>query len=68
MTDKTYTVTGLTCGHCVNAVTEAVTRVEGVDAVRVDLESGRVTVTGDGYTDEEIAAAIDDAGYALADA
>ena len=68
MSDKTYTVTGMTCGHCVNAVTEEVSKVDGVDTVAVDLESGHVTVTGAGYTDEQIAAAVDEAGYALADA
>ena len=68
MTDKTYAVTGMTCGHCVNAVTEEVTKIEGVTAVAVDLDRGRVTVAGDGYTDEQIAAAVDEAGYTLVDA
>ena len=68
MTDKTYTVTGMTCGHCVNAVTEEVGKVGGVEAVAVDLETGRVTVTGDGYSQQQIAAAVDEAGYTLVDA
>lgn len=68
MSESSYTVTGMTCGHCVNAVTEEVSAVAGVDSVAVDLETGRVTVTGTGYTDEQIAAAVDEAGYALADA
>lgn len=68
MSDKTYTVVGMTCGHCVNAVTEEVGKVDGVDAVAVDLGSGHVTVTGAGYTDQQIAAAVDEAGYSLADA
>src|SRR5690349_13684510 len=62
---STYTVTGMTCEHCVNAVTEEVGTVDGVDAVAVDLESGHVTVSGAGYTDEQIAAAVDEAGYSL---
>ncbi len=66
MADKTYTVTGMTCGHCVHAVTEEVGKIDGVDGVDVDLDSGRVTVTGEGWTDEQIAAAVDEAGYALA--
>jgi copper ion binding protein len=66
--EKTYTVTGMTCGHCVNAVTEEVGKVDGVDAVAVDLESGHVIVTGDSYTDEQIRTAVDEAGYTLADA
>ena len=68
MSQTSYTVTGMTCEHCVNAVTTEVTAVEGVEAVAVDLETGRVTVTGAGYTDEQIAAAVDEAGYELADA
>jgi copper chaperone len=64
--EKTYQVTGMTCEHCVQAVTGEVSGVAGVSAVQVDLEAGRVTVTGDGFTDEQIAAAVDEAGYALA--
>ena len=63
--DKQYTVTGMTCGHCVNAVTTEVGQVAGVTDVEVDLESGRLAVTGEGFTDEQIAAAVDEAGYAL---
>ena len=66
MAIKTYAVTGMTCGHCVNSVTDEVGKVDGVTAVDVELESGRVTVTGDGFTDEQVAAAVDEAGYAIA--
>lgn len=66
MAEKVYEVTGMTCGHCVQAVRSEVSGVAGVDAVEVDLESGRVTVTGSGFTDEAIAAAVDEAGYAVA--
>ena len=68
MSDSTYEVTGMTCGHCVQAVRQEISKVDGVESVAVDLESGRVTVTGGGYTDEQIAAAVDEAGYELADA
>jgi len=61
----TYDVTGMTCGHCVAAVTSEVGSVPGVTAVDVDLITGRVTVEGDVVPDE-VAAAIDEAGYALA--
>jgi len=61
----TYDVTGMTCGHCVAAVTTEVGSVPGVTAVDVDLITGRVTVEGDVVPDE-VAAAIDEAGYALA--
>ena len=66
MATKTYTVTGMTCEHCVNSVTEELGNVQGVEAVDVELASGTVTVTGDGFTDAQVAAAVDEAGYAIA--
>ena len=45
MTTETYTVTGMTCGHCVSSVTEEVSELPGVSDVQVDLESGRLTLT-----------------------
>ena len=66
MTTTTYQVTGMTCGHCVQAVTTEVSAIDGVTEVQVDLESGRVDVTGEGVTDEAVRAAVDEAGYALA--
>ena len=65
MTTSTYTVTGMTCGHCVASVTEEVTAVAGVTDVSVDLESGALTVTGDASADE-VKAAVEEAGYQLA--
>jgi copper chaperone len=65
MVEKTYTVVGMTCEHCVNAVGGEVGQVPGVSAVAVDLASGRVTVTGAGYTDDQVRAAVDEAGYEL---
>ena len=62
----TYAVTGMTCGHCASAVTTEVEAIEGVSTVSVDVETGRVTVEGQGFTDEQVAAAVDEAGYALA--
>jgi copper chaperone len=67
MTTATYTVSGMTCGHCVSAVTEEVTAVPGVTGVDVDLASGRLTVTSDAPVDESaVRAAVDEAGYELA--
>jgi copper ion binding protein len=67
MATSTWTVTGMTCAHCVQAVTEEVSAIEGVQAVAVELESGLVTVTADPEpTREQVAAAVDEAGYALA--
>ena len=66
MTTATYTVTGMTCGHCVSAVTTELSSIAGVTAVDVDLDTGRATVTSDEPLDREtVAAAVDEAGYQL---
>lgn len=61
----TYTVTGMTCGHCVASVKEEVGEVPGVTAVDVDLVSGRVSITG-AADDSLVRAAIKEAGYQVA--
>jgi copper ion binding protein len=66
MSTTTYQVTGMTCGHCVQAVTTEVSAIDGVTEVQVDLESGRVEVTGEDVTEDAVRAAVDEAGYALA--
>ncbi len=66
MPTTTYAVPGISCGHCVAAITGEVTRVAGVTAVDVDLEGKVVTVTGDGVSDAAVRDAIDDAGYDVA--
>lgn len=67
MSTRTYTVTGMTCSHCVASVTEEVADVPGVSDVHVDLDSGALRLTADdAVTRERIAAAVADAGYALA--
>ena len=66
MSTTVWTVEGMTCGHCVQAVTGEVSALEGVTAVDVDLESGRVTVTADADPSADaVAAAVDEAGYTL---
>jgi copper chaperone len=68
MTQTTYTVTGMTCSHCVDAVTEEISTLDRVERVDVDLASGRVTVTSsEQLSDEDIRAAVDEAGYQLSD-
>lgn len=63
---STYTVTGMTCAHCVVSVTEEVSEISGVTEVAVDLDTGAVTVTSDQPVDEaDVRAAVEDAGYAL---
>jgi copper chaperone len=57
-----YAVAGMTCGHCVSAITAEVGQVAGVEGVDVDLESKTVTVRGDA-DDAAVRAAIDEAGY-----
>jgi len=63
MDHKTYTVTGMTCAHCVLSVREEVAEVDGVERVDVDLATGRVAVRGDGVDDAAVAAAVAEAGY-----
>lgn len=63
MTTSTYRVSGMSCQHCVDAVTQEVGAVAGVDAVQVDLEGGTVAVTGAGFDDAAVREAIDEAGY-----
>ena len=63
---STYTVAGMSCGHCVAAVTEELTKLPGVTDVDVALDAGRVTVESDTPLDADaVRAAIDEAGYEL---
>lgn len=69
MVTSTYTVKGMTCQHCVNAVTAELSRVAGVSGVRIDLASGRVTVTSASpLPDDTVRGAVDEAGYELVSA
>jgi copper chaperone len=61
-----FTVTGMSCDHCVLSVREEVSEVEGVRRVDVDLASGRLTVLGEGVSDEAVRAAVAEAGYEVA--
>jgi copper chaperone CopZ len=67
VTTNTYTVTGMTCDHCVGAVREEVSQIPGVTDVQVELASGTVTVTSETPIDQEaVRASVDEAGYELA--
>jgi len=69
--NTTYIVTGMTCDHCVAAVTTELQGIEGVRDVAIDLVKGgdsRVVVTSDHpLPTEMVSAAVDEAGYALGD-
>lgn len=67
MTTQTYTVTGMTCSHCVQAVSGELGRLDGVRNVQVDLATGAVTVTSEQPLDDAaVRAAVDEAGYEVA--
>jgi copper ion binding protein len=67
MTSTTYRVTGMTCDHCVRAVSSEVSQIDGVTDVQVDLPIGQVTVVSDALLDiDDVRAAVDEAGYELA--
>jgi len=61
-----FTVAGMTCGHCVAAVTEELLGVDGVDAAEVDLATGAVVLTSESRINESaISAAVAEAGYSV---
>lgn len=65
----TFSVDGMTCGHCVQHVTEELTALPGVTDVQIELVTGGsspVTVVADGpLADDAVSAAVEEAGYAL---
>lgn len=63
MTRIELTIDGMNCEHCVKRVEKALSGVEGVRAVEVELEEGRATVEADGAPLDDLVAAVDDAGY-----
>lgn len=68
MSSSTHRVRGMTCDHCVRAVTDELAAIDGVTRVDVDLATGEVTVAGDPEpTVDEVRAAVDEAGYHLVD-
>jgi copper chaperone len=64
---QTWTVSGMTCEHCVASVTEEVSELAGVTSVEVTLETGALVVTADpALADDVVRAAVEEAGYTLA--
>ena len=66
MSELTYTVPDMSCGHCKQAVSSELSHVTGVDSVDVDLDSKEVTVRGHDLDDEALRAGIEEAGYEAA--
>ena len=66
MQDLTFSVPAISCGHCVNAITEEVMKVDGVRELDIDLDAKVVVVRGEHLDDEAIRAAIDEAGFEIA--
>jgi copper chaperone CopZ len=59
-------VIGMTCDHCINAVTDELTKIPGVTEVKIDLDSGEVDILSDFEINRiEITTAIEEAGYEL---
>ena len=65
MATRMYSVEGMTCGHCVRAITSKVVKLPGVTQVDVNLSSATLTVVGDEVDDKAVADAVDDAGYTV---
>lgn len=67
MATSTYTVTGMTCGHCVGSVQKEIGKIDGVTSVDVDLASGLVKIDSAAeLADADVIAAVDEAGYEVA--
>lgn len=67
MAEKTYKVPDVSCDHCVKAIKDELFRIDGVDAIDVDIASKLVTVTHDErVTDDQLLAGLDEAGYDVA--
>ncbi|ANE05107.1 heavy-metal-associated domain-containing protein [Corynebacterium crudilactis] len=63
MSTKNYHVEGLTCENGVASVEDEISIIAGTQGVDIDLETGRVAVTGEGFTDDQIIEAVQNAGY-----
>lgn len=63
MSEQTFEVTGMTCGHCVMTVTQAISEVPGITAVQVELATGEAQVRGDNIDEKAVRTAVAEAGY-----
>jgi copper chaperone CopZ len=64
--ERIYTVTGMHCASCALNIRDELRELAGVEEATVDLEAERVTVVGDGFTDDAVRAAVRQAGYEVA--
>ncbi|MGO1550319.1 MAG: heavy-metal-associated domain-containing protein [Nesterenkonia sp.] len=62
---KNYAVEGMTCAHCKASVEEEVGEIAGVTSVEATVDDGRVAVSGESFSDEDIMAAVKEAGYVV---
>ena len=65
MTTTTLKVTGMTCGHCVRSVTDAIGSLDGVQSTNVELKDGRATIVYDEarVSPRDMVSAVMDEGY-----
>ena len=63
-TTTTYTVTGMTCGHCEGAIRREISEIDGVTGIEVSAQTGHLAVTAEQPVDDStVIAAVDEAGY-----
>lgn len=62
MTTRTYSVPGISCGHCKSAIEGELTPLEGVESALVDIDAKTVTVVGE-ISEADVRTAVDEAGY-----
>jgi copper chaperone len=68
MAERVYNVPDVSCEHCVSAITNELTQIDGVENVQVNLETKQVTVmTNDNVSEEKIRDGIDEAGFDIAE-
>lgn len=65
MATQTITVSGMTCQHCAASVREELSEIPGLTVLDIDVASGKVTIEGSGFSEQAVAAAVEEAGYQL---
>ena len=63
MTKTEIKIEGMTCGHCAMSITNEIATIEGVSSVKVDHATGNALVEAEGVSNEQLAEAIEEAGY-----